>query len=97
MDPADKAGILNLALSDQLTALKWVKNNIGVFGGDKNKVHGPVMLAYHLPQTQFQFDIGHRIRTKRRINHDLDLILELFLGDTRKRGGASPPEFGLIF
>jgi len=31
---------LNLALKDQLTALKWVQENIGFFGGDRNKVRG---------------------------------------------------------
>ncbi|KAJ7053275.1 extracellular triacylglycerol lipase precursor [Mycena amicta] len=31
-------GALNLALQDQLTAVKWVNANIGAFGGDKNKV-----------------------------------------------------------
>ena len=46
MEPAYKAGILNLALRDQLTAMEWVNENIGAFGGDKNKVHGPVMLTY---------------------------------------------------
>ncbi|KAJ6643814.1 Venom carboxylesterase-6 [Pseudolycoriella hygida] len=32
----------NLALKDQLLALKWVRDNIRVFGGDKNKItiHG---------------------------------------------------------
>ncbi|KAG5635942.1 hypothetical protein H0H81_009591 [Sphagnurus paluster] len=29
---------LNLAMKDQLTALQWVQENIGLFGGDKNKV-----------------------------------------------------------
>ena len=41
---ADKAGILNLGLRDQLTAMEWVNKNIGVFGGDKNKVRGSAML-----------------------------------------------------
>ncbi|KAJ7106522.1 esterase 1 [Mycena epipterygia] len=35
---ADNKGALNLALRDQLTALKWVQLNIGAFGGDKDKV-----------------------------------------------------------
>ena len=38
VEPADEAGILNLGLRDQLTALEWVRDNIGIFGGDKNKV-----------------------------------------------------------
>jgi len=33
--------------------------------------------------------IGDRIRRERRINHDLDLILELSFGNTRQRDGAS--------
>ena len=48
MEPAEKAGILNLGVRDQLTALEWVRNNIGAFGGDKNKVHSHVMLSYWL-------------------------------------------------
>ncbi|KAJ7700482.1 triacylglycerol lipase 3 [Mycena rosella] len=35
---ADNKGALNLALKDQLAALKWVQLNIGTFGGDKDKV-----------------------------------------------------------
>ena len=82
-EPADEAGILNLGLRDQLTALEWVKKNIGEFGGDKDKVHGPVMLTYCLSQTQFQFNIGDRIRRECRISHDIDFILELAFGNTR--------------
>ncbi|KAI0787601.1 extracellular triacylglycerol lipase precursor [Fomes fomentarius] len=35
---ADDRGALNLGLKDQLTALQWVKKNIGAFGGDPSKV-----------------------------------------------------------
>lgn len=35
---AEDEKALNLALKDQLTALEWVQENIGVFGGDRNKV-----------------------------------------------------------
>ncbi|RDB17172.1 Lipase 2 [Hypsizygus marmoreus] len=35
---ADDRRALNLALKDQLAALEWVHQNIGLFGGDKNKV-----------------------------------------------------------
>ncbi|CAA7263293.1 unnamed protein product [Cyclocybe aegerita] len=35
---ADDKHALNLALKDQLAALEWVQANIGVFGGDENKV-----------------------------------------------------------
>ncbi|THV05188.1 extracellular triacylglycerol lipase precursor [Dendrothele bispora CBS 962.96] len=35
---AADAGALNLGLKDQLTALQWVQQNIGTFGGDKEKV-----------------------------------------------------------
>jgi len=35
---ADDKKALNLALRDQLAALEWVQENIGIFGGDKEKV-----------------------------------------------------------
>ncbi|KIJ33952.1 hypothetical protein M422DRAFT_264091 [Sphaerobolus stellatus SS14] len=35
---ADKRGILNLAIKDQLAALHWVQENIETFGGDKKRV-----------------------------------------------------------
>ena len=88
VEQADKAGILNLGLRDQLTAMEWVNKNIGAFGGDKNKVYGSVML---LIASQTRFDSGHRIWRKCRINHDLDIILELSFGNTRKGNGTSPP------
>ncbi|KAK0194653.1 Alpha/Beta hydrolase protein [Armillaria mellea] len=35
---ADNRGQLNLGVRDQLAALEWVQENIGLFGGDKTKV-----------------------------------------------------------
>jgi carboxylesterase type B len=35
---AGKQKVLNLGLKDQLAALKWIKHNIGAFGGDASKV-----------------------------------------------------------
>ncbi|KAF5325202.1 hypothetical protein D9619_009955 [Psilocybe cf. subviscida] len=35
---ADDRKALNLALRDQIAALEWVQANIGIFGGDKEKV-----------------------------------------------------------
>ncbi|KAK0484470.1 extracellular triacylglycerol lipase precursor [Armillaria novae-zelandiae] len=35
---ADGRGQLNLGVRDQLAALEWVQENIGLFGGDKTKV-----------------------------------------------------------
>ncbi|KAG7445291.1 alpha/beta-hydrolase, partial [Guyanagaster necrorhizus] len=37
-EAADR-GVINLGTRDQLTALEWVQQNIGLFGGDKAKVH----------------------------------------------------------
>ena len=31
-------GLLNLGLRDQILLLQWVKQNIGVFGGDPNQI-----------------------------------------------------------
>ena len=45
VEPANIAGILNPGLRDQLKAMEWVQNNIGAFGGDKNKVCCSVVLT----------------------------------------------------
>ncbi|KAK0499035.1 extracellular triacylglycerol lipase precursor [Armillaria luteobubalina] len=50
---ADDRGQLNLGVRDQLAALEWVQENIGLFGGDKTKVtifgeSAGAMLTNHL-------------------------------------------------
>ncbi|KAJ7127849.1 esterase 1 [Mycena epipterygia] len=35
---AAERNALNLGLKDQLTAMQWIQDNIGIFGGDKSKV-----------------------------------------------------------
>lgn len=37
-EEAKREKALNLGIKDHLAALKWVHENIGAFGGDKNKV-----------------------------------------------------------
>ncbi|KAA1474772.1 esterase 1 [Dentipellis sp. KUC8613] len=50
---AEAAGLLNVGLRDQLTALEWVQENIGAFGGDPQKVTvfgqsaGSMSIAHH--------------------------------------------------
>lgn len=35
---AERQGLLNLGLKDQLTALQWIQENIAALGGNKSKV-----------------------------------------------------------
>ncbi|KAH9476837.1 Lipase 1 [Psilocybe cubensis] len=55
---AGQKKILNLALEDQLTALEWIQENIGQFGGDKSKVTvfgesaGATAIRVHLQETR---------------------------------------------
>lgn len=50
----DAAGVSNLLLKDQRTAMKWVQKYIGKFGGDKNRVTlfgesaGSIAIATHM-------------------------------------------------
>ena len=52
---AETRGALNLGLKDQLTALQWVKNHIGAFGGDPDKVcqFCCILREHHLELTTF--------------------------------------------
>jgi acetylcholinesterase len=56
---AEKKGILNLGLKDQLAAFDWVQKNIGAFGGDPKKVTifgesaGAISIAIHMLRPSF--------------------------------------------
>ena len=86
---ADDRKALNLALRDQIAALRWVQANIGIFGGDRKKVSVKQSVS---SRTFDELNVakGHCLWRKRWCYYDFCVILELSIGEFGPGGGAYP-------